>query len=73
MRAGAAPVTVTFDGAVSQTLNLAPGEAHEVRAPAAGRLRIRTQGGFRPSQANPDSDDPRWLGVWMSGTVAGAR
>ncbi len=67
VRAGAAPVTVTFDGAVTQGLELGPGEMREVRAPTAGRVRIRTQGGFRPSQATPGSDDQRWLGVWIAG------
>ncbi|MGI8672401.1 MAG: hypothetical protein ACR2LU_07310, partial [Luteitalea sp.] len=64
--AGAADVQLTLSGGtgVPQTLTLAAGTSRElVLRTDQGRLHLVTHGGFRPSQALPDSTDQRWLGV----------
>jgi hypothetical protein len=53
-----------------EELTLAPGEERQVRVPfgpgqRAAVVTATTTAGFRPSTANPDSRDDRFLGVWI--------
>jgi hypothetical protein len=67
LRAGAAAVVVSWSGARSGDAQLAAGETRVVTlVPSQGRLRLRTRGGFRPSQVSPDSRDQRYLSVWIA-------
>ena len=67
LRAGAAAVVVSWSGARSGDAHLVAGETRVVTmAPAQGRLRLRTRGGFRPSQVSPGTRDQRYLSVWIA-------
>ncbi len=59
---GSAPVTLSGSRPAGLTLPAGASRALVI-GPDRGRLRVVTQGGFRPSQALPDSTDQRWLGV----------
>ena len=71
MRNGAAPNAVTIRaGDHEQTLTLAPGEERPVTIPASGAgaafvTVVRTSAGFRPSDVDPQSQDRRYLGVFV--------
>ncbi len=66
LRAGAAGVTVALSGTSDDEVRLAAGERRTVTlTPARGRIRVRTRGGFRPSEVD-SSPDQRWLGVWIA-------
>jgi hypothetical protein len=71
LRNGAAPNEVTIRaGDHEQTLTLTPGEEHPVTIPASGAgaafvTVIRTSAGFRPSDVDPQSQDRRYLGVFV--------
>ncbi|BCS32702.1 hypothetical protein TBR22_A19240 [Luteitalea sp. TBR-22] len=66
LRAGTAPVTVTWTGRASGRLTLGPGEVRTATmTPQQGRLRIETRGGFRPGQGTTGGDQ-RWLAAWIS-------
>ena len=68
MRAGPQPTHVNVRaGAFSLEASLAPGDARELAIPASrdgsALVTIRTDRGFRPSEADPASSDRRLLGV----------
>lgn len=64
LQAGAAAVRVMFEGSGMTTVGLAAGESRDLEVGTrAGRLRVRVDGGFRPSAVSPDNGDRRWLGV----------
>ena len=64
VRAGAAAVVVTWSGTGEGEVSLSAGEARSVTmVPREGRLRLRTRGGFRPSQVSPGEKDQRYLGA----------
>lgn len=66
LRAGAAEVVVSWEGTGAGSVHLAPGTTRAVTmTPAAGRLRLHTRGGFRPSHTT-GSADHRLLGVWIA-------
>lgn len=55
-------------GSWTQDLQMSPGEERQVDVPADARgvaLRIRSAGGFKPSQSDPGSRDTRFLGVYV--------
>ena len=55
-------------GSWSSAVALGPREERLVEVPLASGLallEVRTQTGFRPSQAEPGSKDARYLGVWI--------
>jgi len=55
-------------GAWSSAVALGPREERLVEIPLASGvalLEVRTDSGFRPSQAEPGSTDARYLGVWL--------
>jgi hypothetical protein len=67
LRAGGASVVVSWDGAERGEARLASGETRVVTmAPARGRLRLTTRGGFRPSESDSGSGDQRFLGAWIA-------
>ena len=74
LRAGAADVVVSWEGATSGEARLAAGETREVTmTPARGRLRLRTRGGFRPSQVSPGRRRPAVPRCVDFGAIAAAR
>jgi hypothetical protein len=67
VRAGAAAVVIAWAGTGEGEAALSAGEARTVTmVPRQGRLRLRTRGGFRPSQVSPGDRDQRYLGAWIS-------
>jgi hypothetical protein len=70
VRNAAVENTVRIEFPVStETLRLAPGEEQVVPIAAGGArdliVRISSQSGFRPSQAEPGNRDLRYLGCWI--------
>jgi hypothetical protein len=70
LRNGARPNRIRIDGALTLDLALAEREERIVLVPLGARsraafLRIRTEQGFRPSEAEPGSRDQRYLGIWL--------
>ncbi len=58
-------------GTWRQAVALRPDEEREVRIPidparGAVLLRVVSRSGFRPSEVDPNSDDARYLGVWIA-------
>ena len=74
LRNGGAANTVTLEsGKWREVISLAPGEERRVEVPGpsgAALVRIRSAGGFRPSETIPGSRDTRYLGVFVR--VAGS-
>jgi hypothetical protein len=67
VRAGAAGVVVGWSGTGGGEETLSAGAVRRVTmVPHHGRLRLRTRGGFRPSQVSPGAKDQRYLGAWIS-------
>ena len=61
-------MTITTHG-WQRTLDLEPGVAQYIPLPAFANgvvpLTISTETGFSPSEGDPASRDPRFLGVWV--------
>jgi hypothetical protein len=71
MRNGPAITAVTMDVAGARTeLKLEPGEERRVAVPLdssrrAALVTMSVAGGFRPSDTDPNSQDHRFLGIWV--------
>jgi hypothetical protein len=61
---------VVESGQWRDTLTMAPGEERQIEIPVApgqhaALITISSESGFRPSETVPDSQDQRFLGVWL--------